>query len=297
MANISFLGLGNMGFGMASQLLKRGHRLNLYNRTASRADSLVRQGARLYPTPGEACQGASVILSMVANDQASESIWCASDGVLNANVAQNALAIECSTLSRQWVLDLSARCQARGLRYIDAPVTGLPDAAMSGELTLLVGAAEQDLAAALPILGDLSSKVLRFGAVGAGTAYKLIINLLGAVQIASAAEAVAMAERARLDLALVANAISSSQAASPQVVRNVRRMIADDHSKDIVFSSALRYKDVQYAMQFAREMHARVPFGSVADGIYSELCASGFSEVNESSVIEILRDNRGSFTE
>lgn len=289
MANISFLGLGNMGLAMATRLLQSGHRLNVYNRTASRADSLVGMGARFYPTPRDACRGAEIIISMVANDTASQAIWCGSDGALSAELASNTFAIECSTLSHGWVMELSSRCAAHGLRYIDAPVTGLPDTAKSGKLTLLVGAAEQDLLAVRPTLSEVAANILQFGSVGAGTTYKLIINLVGAVQIASAAEGLAMAERAGLNTNTVAEAIASSQAASPQVVRNVRRMIAADHDQNIVFTSALRQKDVEYGLRLAHELGIGAPFGSVAGAIYRELCTRGLAEANESSVIEILR--------
>lgn len=290
MAIVSFLGLGNMGFAMASRLLRQGHQLNLYNRTLSRASPLLQQGARCHSTPAEACKDATIIISMLANDQASRAVWCCSDGVLSANATQSALAIECSTLSRGWVEQLATHCVQRGLRYIDAPVTGLPEAALTGQLTMLVGAIESVLATAHPLLSDLSAKIYHFGAVGTGTAYKLIINLLGAVQIASAAEALVMADRAGLDLGTVADAMSSSQAASPQVVRNVQRMIAADHGRNVVFSSALRQKDVEYALRFAQEIHASAPFGWVADGIYRDLCSRGLADANESSVIDVLRN-------
>jgi 3-hydroxyisobutyrate dehydrogenase len=289
MANISFLGLGKMGLAMAGHLLERGHRLNLYNRTHSRASTLVGRGAQLFGTPREACRGATIILSMVADDNASQAMWCASDGALAADLGENAFAIECSTLSHAWVKDLSAQCVARGLRYVDAPVTGLPDSAGSGKLTLLVGASEHDLEAIRPVLAELSAQILRFGPVGAGTAYKLIINLLGAVQIASAAESVVLAERAGLDMKVVAEAIAISQAASPQVVRNVRRMIAADHDQNIVFTAALRQKDVDYGLRLARELGIGTPFGAVAGSIYRRLCDMGRDQVNESSVIEIFR--------
>jgi 3-hydroxyisobutyrate dehydrogenase len=289
MADISFLGLGKMGVAMASHLLRRGHRLNIYNRTAARAKPLADSGARIFGTPREACHGAGVIISMVADDNASAAMWCGRDGALAADLRQNAFAIECSTLSHAWVKDLSAQCLAAGLRYVDAPVTGLPEAAASGQLTLLVGAREQDLAAIRPILADLATQILRFGPVGAGTVYKLIINLLGAVQIASAAESLALAERAGLEMSVVAEAIGISQAASPQVVRNVGRMIAADHDQNIVFTSALRQKDVGYALRLARELNVGTPFGAVANDIYRQLCDIGRGQVNESSVIEVLR--------
>ena len=289
MARIAFVGLGNMGLGMASRLLQAGHTLNVYNRTASRAESLVRQGAHLFETPKDACQSADTVISMLADDDASRSIWLEHDGILAADLAKDAFGIECSTLSHDWVMELAARCAAHGLRYIDAPVTGLPDTAAAGSLTLLVGAGADDLDAARGVLTALSTKIIRFGPIGAGTAYKLIINMIGAVQIASAAEGLAIAERAGLDVAVVVDAIATSQAASPQVVRNARRMLAADHDQNIVFSSALRLKDVQYAIKFARALGTGSPFGALAERLYRRLCELGYGDVNESKVIEVSR--------
>jgi 3-hydroxyisobutyrate dehydrogenase len=274
---------------MASRLLEAGHELHVYNRTAARAESLVRRGASLHDTPRGACQGAAAVICMLADDVASRTLWLDEDGILAADLVGDALAIECSTLSHEWVMQLAGRCAARGLRYIDAPVTGLPDAAAAGSLTLLVGANPADLEDARGILSALSAHMIRFGAVGAGTAYKLIINMMGAVQIASAAEGLAMAERAGLDMATVADAIATSQAASPQVVRNVRRMIAADHERNVVFSSALRLKDVEYALRFARDIGIGTPFGATAAVIYRALCELGHAHVNESKVIDASR--------
>jgi 3-hydroxyisobutyrate dehydrogenase len=92
---VAFIGLGNMGHGMASRLLAAGHQLNLYNRTAARAESLVRAGAHLYSTPKAACQGVEAVISMVTDDSASRAIWLERDGVLAADPAPGAFAIEC----------------------------------------------------------------------------------------------------------------------------------------------------------------------------------------------------------
>jgi 3-hydroxyisobutyrate dehydrogenase len=289
MAKIAFIGLGNMGRAVAARLLQAGHQLSVHNRTAARADSLVRQGARSYETAREACQGVDAVVSMVADDTASKAMWLGPDGILAATLATNGFGIECSTLSHDWVMQLAATCTARGLRYIDAPVTGLPESAAAGELTLLVGADADDLSAGRGILADLSSRLIHFGPIGAGTAYKLMINLVGAVQIASAAEGLAIAERAGLDIGAVADAIATSQAASPQVVRNIRRMVAADHDRNIVFSSALRLKDVEYALRFARQIGIGSPFGAVAQDIYRQLCKMGHGHVNESKVMEVSR--------
>jgi 3-hydroxyisobutyrate dehydrogenase len=289
MARVAVVGLGNMGLGMAARLLAGGHQLSVYNRTAARAEALVRQGARLSDTPKDACEGVDAVISMVADDNASQAVWLERDGILAANLHKNAFAIECSTLSHDWVMQLATRATALGLRYIDAPVTGLPDAAATGSLTLLVGANVDDLSAVQGLLGALSERIVRFGPIGAGTAYKLIINMIGAVQIASAAEGLALAERAGLNIAAVADAIATSQAASPQVIRNIRRMAADDHEQNIVFTSALRLKDVEYGLRFARATGIGSPFGALAGRIYRRLCELGHDRVNESKVIDVCR--------
>lgn len=287
MARIAFLGLGRMGSGMASRLLEAGHDLVVWNRTPDRAADLVERGARLARTPAEAVD-ADAVVAMVSDDEASRAVWLGPDGVLAGRPRPGTLAIECSTLSYDWVLELADAVRDAGLRYVDAPVTGLPDAAAAGRLTLLVGAASDDLAAARPVFDVLAHEVLHFGPVGAGTAYKLIVNLMGAVQIAGAAEGLALAERAGLDLDQVASALASGQAASPQVVRNSRRMVAADHD-DVVFSGRLRRKDTAYAMRLAERLGLGAPLGHVAlDGLEA-LLASGRGDANESAVIEVAR--------
>jgi 3-hydroxyisobutyrate dehydrogenase len=285
--NLAFIGLGNMGAGMARRLLDTGHRVSVYNRTNAKADALVGHGARLARTPKEACERVDAVISMVSDDAASRAVWLGGDGILAANLPPSSLAIECSTLSYDWVTELAALVAARGLCYIDAPVTGLPAAAARGELTLLVGAEPQDLERARPLLLALCERIFRFGTVGTGTAYKLIINMIGAVQIASAAEGLAIAQRAGLDLALVAEAVATSQAASPQVVRNTRRMVDGDHDRNVVFTTALRLKDAQYALRLARELGIGAPFGELAESGLRELCERGRSQLNESSIFEL----------
>ncbi len=288
MARVAFVGTGRMGSGMAARLLGAGHEVVVWNRTADRATALVAAGAQVAPTPRQAAEGADAVVVMVSDDDASRSVWTGPDGLL-AGAAPGALAVECSTLSHGWVVDLAAAARDRGLRYVDSPVTGLPDAAAAGELTLLVGAEDADLAAVRPLLEPLSAVVLHFGPVGAGTAYKLIVNLMGAVQIAGVAEGMAMAERAGLDLELVARAIESGQAASPQVVRNVHRIVAGDHADAVVFSGRLRRKDADYGVRLASELGIDARLGTVAlDGL-DRLVAMGLGDQNESAVVEVSR--------
>lgn len=278
-----------MGAGMAARLLAAQHDVAVYNRTHAKAAPLEKLGARAATSPREAARNADIIIGMTADDDSSRHMWLGDAGALAAANAPDALAIECSTLSHDWVLELARLVRERGFRYVDAPVTGLPDAAAAGTLTLLVGAEPADLDAARPVFTSLATRVLHFGAVGQGTVYKLMINLMGAVQIAAAAEGVALAERAGLDLRFVADGIASGQAASPQVVRNVRRFIAGDHSTAINFTPALRLKDIDYALRLARKLGVASEFGAVAQRLYREACERGFARDNESRIIDIAR--------
>ncbi|MDA8347243.1 MAG: NAD(P)-dependent oxidoreductase [Pseudomonadota bacterium] len=288
MVMVAFLGLGRMGLGMAGRLRSTGVELRVFNRTASRADALVAAGARRCATPREACMGAVAAFSMVADDAASRALWLGADGALGA-LPSGAMLIECSTLSHDWVLELSARAAAVDVRYLDAPVTGLPEQAADGALTLLVGAHRADLEAARPLLDALARSIIHFGPIGTGTAYKLLVNLLGAVQIASAAEAMAFGERAGLEPMQLAQALGSGQAASPQVIRNTRRMAENQHAEPVHFTPQLRLKDVEYALALARKLGAGAPFGALAARWFGQLAESMPAGVNESAIIEVAR--------
>jgi 3-hydroxyisobutyrate dehydrogenase len=289
MAKVAFNGLGLMGSRMAARLLAAGHEVRVFNRTPGKAAELLARGAVRADSPRDAAEDADAVFSMVADDGASRAIWLGPAGVLAARLRPGAFAIECSTLSHAWVRQLSQEATTRGLRYLDAPVTGLPDDAAAGGLTLLVGAEADALESARPLLEALAGRIIRFGATGAGTAYKLIINMIGAVQIASAAECMALTERAGLDPNTVVDAVSTGQAASPQVVRNVRRIAGGDHRTNVVFTPTLRLKDVDYALQLARELGLGAPFGELSARLLRELCARGYADLSESALIEVAR--------
>jgi 3-hydroxyisobutyrate dehydrogenase len=289
MAKIAFLGVGNMGAGMATRLIGAGHKLTVYNRSPAKAEALAARGAKVAATPKDAAEGAEAVFAMVGDDEASAAVWLGKHGALAAQAAANAFAIDCSTLSYEWVLDLSAAAGKRGFRYIDCPVTGIPPQAAAGELTLLVGADPADLNAVQPLLQPLSTEAIHFGPVGAGTAYKLMVNLMGAVQIAAVAEGLLVAEKAGLNLDKVAYALARGAAASPQVVRNSRRMVAADHDQNITFSGRLRLKDTLYGLKLAEKLGQDTPLGNAARDAFQRLLDRGLGEVNESKVIDVLR--------
>jgi len=292
MARIAFLGTGVMGIGMAGRLLDAGHDVHVYNRTAEKTRPLIERGATLALTPRDAAQQADAVFAMVGDDEASENIWMGADGALAGNPAAGCLAVECSTLSHDWVMTLSQAIEAEGHTYIDCPVTGYPHMAAAGELTLFIGAGDDALATARPILEPLCKEIIHFGPVGAGTAYKLTVNLMGSVQIAGAAEGLLIAEKAGLDWQTVGYALSKGAAASPQVINNSRRMIDGGHDQDVTFSGRWRLKDTLYGLKLAEEFGQDARFGKVAGEIYRMLVDQGYGDVNETKVVDVLRTKK-----
>lgn len=297
MARIAFLGLGNMGYGMAARLIEAGNDVTLYNRTGAKAEALAATGAatgaRVAATPREAAAGAVAIVSMVGDDEASRAVWLGPSGALGGDAAPDAFAIECSTLSHDWVLELAGLAARAGLRYIDCPVTGLPEQAEAGEIVLLAGAGGNDLAEVRGLLAPLCRDIVHFGAVGSGTAYKLMVNLMGSIQIAAVAEAMLQGEAAGLDLDQVAQAFSAGAAASPQVIRNARRMASGDHDARGGFTGRWRLKDTLYGLALARKLGASALLGEAAAGAFQGSVDKGFGDANESRVIDALREEGG----
>ncbi len=286
MASIAFIGLGRMGRGMAGRYLDSGHSVAVWNRSQAKAGGLIARGARFALSAADAADGADAIVTMVADDEASRAVWLGKDGAASQAKA-GALAIECSTVSYRHALELARELRGRGLVYIDSPVTGLPDAAASGKLTLLVGAEPADLEQARPYLAPLSTTIRHFGAVGTGTVYKLINNLMGAIQIAGLAEGLAIAEQAGLDMKLVLELIEHGVAASPQVLRHSRRMVARDFA-GASFTAALRHKDAAYAVALAESLLAEPPLvGRAAVQAYDKAKAHAPDD-DEGRMIEIV---------
>jgi 3-hydroxyisobutyrate dehydrogenase len=285
MRRVAFIGLGRMGHGMAGRYLDAGFKVAVWNRSKAKAEDLIARGAQWAASPKDATVDADAVVTMVADDEASRAVWLAKDGAATAMKA-GTLAIECSTVSHRHALDMARELRGRRLIYIDCPVTGLPEAAATGKLTLLVGADAADLDKARPYLAPLCTTIRHFGAVGTGTVYKLINNLMGAVQIASLAEGIAMAEQAGLDMNLVAEAMATGAVASPQVIRHSKRMVARDFA-GASFTAALRRKDAVYAVDLAETLLPGVPVSRATLAAYDKAAAHAPDD-DEGKMIEIV---------
>ena len=286
MKRVAFIGMGRMGHGMAGRYLESGFAVAVWNRSRAKAEGLIARGAKWSTSPEDAAIDADAVVTMVADDGASRAVWLGQDGA-SATMKAGTLAIECSTVSYNHALDLARELRSRGLVYIDSPVTGLPDAAAAGNLTLLVGADPADLEKARPYLAPLCATIRHFGGVGSGTVYKLINNLMGAIQIAGIAEGLAIAEQAGLDMKLVVEAIESGVAASPQVIRHSKRM-ATRNFAGATFTAALRHKDAAYAVKLAESLLSSPPLVARAAVEAYERATAYAPDADEGKMIEIV---------
>ncbi len=290
MAKVAFLGAGLMGRGMVLNLLKAGHGVRVYNRTLEKARPLEDAGAVLCETPARAAEGAEVIISMVGDNEASRAVWLGPDGALAGTFSPGAIAVESSTLSRDWVLELERAAGNAGLAYLDCPVTGGPDGANAGTLTLLMGGDGKTIEAAMGVLSAYSNRCIHFGATGTGAAYKVMVNLMGAVQGTALAEGLLLAKKAGLDMEKVGLALKDGSVAGPHVRYLVDRMIGDDHD-DVFFSARWRHKDAAYGMKLAGEVGQIMPTSSIATDFYEKTVERGFGGKNSSIVIKVIDES------
>lgn len=289
MARIAFLGAGSMGQGMIRNFLRKGHAVTVYNRTLEKARALEAEGAKLARTPREAVAGAEAVFSMLTNDEASRECWTGVEGVFAADLTAGMLVTESSTLSNAWILELGRLAAARNLRFLDCPVAGRPDVAAAGTLAIFVGGAPQDVQAVRPLLAAIGRKVTHFGPVGTGNAFKLIYNVMGAVQVAALAEGMFACEAAGIDLTAAAEAFSAGATGSPHVVRHSGYMSRGTHENPVQFSGRNRIKDIGYGVELVERIGAQSVIGRAARDVFEQMNQHDMGNLNDSELIDALR--------
>jgi 3-hydroxyisobutyrate dehydrogenase len=288
MSTIAFLGLGVMGERMARNLIKAGHTVTVYNRTASKAEALVAEGAQMATTPREAARDAEVIISIVANDAASQSMWLGEEGVI-AGATKGAIALECSTLSPTWIAELAHLTTASGLTFVDAPVMGSTDAAAGAMLKFLMGGSAETIEQLRPLLLSIGNEIFHCGATGSGAAMKLVYNTMLAIQMAALGEVVGLAERAGLNTALATRVLSTGGTASPVIQRSAASVVARDYSNPAFQLQHMR-KDVTYALQMAQTVGAALPIATVTRELYQLAGTNGYDTLGMAAVGEVVRE-------
>jgi 3-hydroxyisobutyrate dehydrogenase len=285
---VAILGLGTMGAGMAKNLLTAGFTVAAYNRTRARAEPLAAVGARIGATPADAAHDADVIITMLADENASRATWTGNDGAL-ASAKPGAVLIESSTVTPKWIAELSGLATARSLELLDAPVTGSRVQAEAGQLIFLVGGHAAALERARPVLAAMSKDVVLLGPGGSGARMKLINNFLSGVQVASLAEGLAWIERSGLDRELALKVLRNGAPGSPLISAISARMVEAKY--DVNFLLALMDKDLRYAAADAASLGVDLRTAASAETRFSDAAKAGHADQDMSSVIEPLRAN------
>jgi 3-hydroxyisobutyrate dehydrogenase len=284
---VTLMGLGSMGMGIAQRILQAGFDLTLYNRTASKAESLKDSGAKVAASPREAVQTADAVICMLADDFASSHVWLGESGALSS-ARPDAILIECSTLSYVWIRELATLAQHQGLSFLDAPVNGGPNLAASGELKMMVGGEADVLDGARPVLEAFTSQIFHMGPNGTGAIMKLAHNMLSAVQMVVLAESMNMAERAGLNLEQAVAILTGSGPASPLVKRNAPLMASHKYGEPSFLLRHIR-KDVSYALRLGEEFDVPLMTASAAREVYRIAGKLGYDDAEFAAVFEALR--------
>jgi 3-hydroxyisobutyrate dehydrogenase len=285
---VGFLGAGQMGRGMITNLVNAGHVVTVYNRSDEPFAALTGLNITRGATPAEAVDGADVIMSMVTDDKASEGVWEGTDGALSGNPAAGALAIESSTVSIKRVTALARAADLRGLAFLDCPVAGRPDASMTGMLTVFAGGPLDCVQHAAPVLEAISKRVLHFGAVGSGIGFKLIYNAVGATQLASLAEAMAACRDAGLNMTAVTTGLSEGATGSGHVKLHGPLMASGDYPATPPFTPAGRIKDLDYAIALMRDSGIEPVVALAAREVFDAVHQTDKTTINDSQVVDYV---------
>ncbi len=289
MKKIAFLGIGNMGAPMARCLLKGGHQVTVWNRSPDKAKPLEKNGAKVASSPRAAVEGVDAVFTMLTDDKACRAVWTGPDGILSGAPAKGALAIESSTVSNAWVKELATLATAKGLRFVDCCVAGRPDAAEAGALHVFTGGSAQAVAEVKEIVKPFTKSFSHFGAAGMGNAFKLIYNVMGAIQVAALGEAMQACEAAGIDLNAAANAFSIGNTNSGHVIRHSKYMATGTHESPVGFSPRLRVKDIMYGVEFIEKTGGQSRIGRTAADVFNQAVEVGMGDLNDSEIIDALR--------
>jgi len=270
-----------MGAGMASRLLSANFPLTVYNRNREKSIPFEKDGAFVASTPREAASRSQIILSMVADDNASRAMWLGENGAL-AGASPNSILIDSSTLSVGWIKELEAAASQRSCRFLDAPVTGSKPQAASGELLFLVGGSAEALDAARPVFSVLGRDAVHLGPTGSGALMKLVNNFLCGVQAASFAEALSLVDAGGLDRSKALSILTGGAPGSGIVKRVADRVATNDFAPNF----ALRWmaKDLAYALNEAQAMGLPFQTASAALAIFKHAIAKGLGDEDFSAV-------------
>jgi 3-hydroxyisobutyrate dehydrogenase-like beta-hydroxyacid dehydrogenase len=277
-----------MGYPMAGHLARAGHAVTVYNRTSARAERWVGEfGGRSAASPAAAARSAEIVFACTGDDDDLRAVFGGSAGALTG-LERGAVFVDHTTVSASVTRELATAAAARGVAYLDAPVSGGQVGAERGALTIMVGGDAAAFAAAQPVLACYGKKIVRIGESGTGQLAKLVNQICIAGLIQALSEGLAFGQRAGLDVARVVDAISQGAAQSWQLDNRARSMLAG--SFDFGFAVDWMRKDLAIALAEARRIGAELPVTRLVDDFYAEVQAAGHGRSDTSSLITRLVD-------
>jgi 3-hydroxyisobutyrate dehydrogenase len=284
---VAFLGLGVMGYPMAGHLTRAGHRVTVFNRTATKAAAWAAEyGGRSAATPREAAAGADFVFACVGNDDDLRSVVLGDDGAF-AGMGRGAVFVDHTTASAEVARELDTAASGLGLRFIDAPVSGGQAGAVNGLLTVMCGGAAAAFDAMQPVAMAFSRAVTLVGPSGAGQLAKMVNQVCIAGLVQGLAEGIAFGQRAGLDMKLVLEVIGKGAAQSWQMDNRGGTMV--DGQFDFGFAVDWMRKDLGLVLDEARRNGARLPVTALVDQFYGDVQSEGGNRWDTSSLITRLK--------
>ena len=283
---IGLIGLGLMGRPMGMNLIKAGYPLAVWNRTASRADELVAAGAKLTKSPQEVAASADFLLTIVSDPPALEQVLWGPQGALPA-LPRGSIYVDSSTISPALARKIAAACAERGVRFLDAPVTGGDWGAKKGELLFMIGGDAETLKDAEPVLRVMGKKLFHLGPHGAGQTIKLAMNLILALQVDALAEALALVTGAGLGGEKLVEVLQSSMARSGVLDVKAPNLLKGEYFPS--FPLRLMHKDLGLALDLANQLGVALPATAAAREIYSAVKGAAKQDLDYSAVMKFWK--------
>ena len=287
--NIGFLGLGIMGSGMAANLKKCGHSLVLYNRTREKAGPLLSRGAVWAGSPPALAKQVEVVFTMLAHPDAVEEVALGKDGFLS-HLPQGRMWVDCSTVNPSFSRKMAAEAQARGIRFLGAPVTGSKEQAAQAKLVFWLGGEAADLEACRPLLQCMGNRIVYCGGQGMGASLKMVMNQLLGTMMAAFAEGLVLGESLGLSRQVLFEALLNGPAAAPFLAVKRERIEKDDFGA-ADFPLRWLQKDLHLASVSAYETGVSMPLTNVAKEIYRLAIREGDGDKDFSAIYDYLARN------
>jgi 3-hydroxyisobutyrate dehydrogenase-like beta-hydroxyacid dehydrogenase len=288
---VGVIGLGNMGSGIAASLLRAGHEVAVYNRTPSKAQTLVKQGARLAAKVADACRGDAVI-TMLADDSALESVALGDAGVI-ASLSKGAVHVSSSTISVALSERLGTAHATKGQRFVSAPVFGRPEAAAAAKLFVTVAGAPDAVEDCMPLFEAIGQKTFRFGANPPdANLVKLSGNFLITSVIESLGEAMALVGKAGLDQRQYLDFLTSTLFNAP-IYKTYGALIADKKFEPAGFAAPLGFKDNRLVLAAAETLRVPLPLASLIYNRFLTLLAHGGESLDWSAISQLPAEDAG----